>query len=84
MDPAVQLLVVVPLAIVIAAGNRGRVSVTETPVSVAALPGGLATVMVRVTMPPVPMNVGLKLLVTVGGLRNAIEAITDADCGALP
>ena len=61
----------------------GKVSSTRTPVSATGLLAGLASVRISAVLPPVPIEAGLKLLATVGGVRTVNVAVAAVPVPAL-
>lgn len=77
--PAVQVLVVVLLKSVMAPGATGKISVNDTPASVARLGDGLAMTIVKTEVPPLAMDAGANDFVIVGGATTS----NVADAGAI-
>ena len=69
VPPAVQVLVVVLLKSVMAPGATGKTSVNDTPVRLTELVPGLDMTIVSTAVPPAAIDVGVKVLVIVGGIR---------------
>ena len=69
VPPAVQVLVVVALASVIAPGATGKTSEKDTPVRLIGLLPGFDRTIVNTDVPPDAIDEGLKLFVMVGGIN---------------